>query len=109
MMPTSGRAAAISFRMSAPVQSAFAPASAFARIGAFDAVDVDVDETGHDVVFGEGEVDGVGAPLMRARDDIGDAVPVEHERAGAEHAVRQYQIRAREDDHRGPGWAVRAR
>jgi hypothetical protein len=64
------------------------------RVGPFDAVYVDVDEPGHDEVPRQVEVMLAAAGRARTPGDMDDLLAVEDERALAEHAIGQYDVRA---------------
>ena len=78
------------------------------RVGAVDAVHVDVDEPGHDQVPRQLEVIHAAAGRARTGGDIDDLFAVEDERARTEHAIGQHDIGAREDDHATASAATRA-
>src|SRR5687767_5340810 len=81
-------------------------AAAVQRVRALEAMYVNVYKTRDDVVAGKWEVERLRiAPA--AGGDLGDPVPLEHERASAEHSIREHQIRARQEDH-ADGRASRA-
>ena len=77
------------------------------RVHTLDAVHVDVDEAGDDVVARE--VEGAGRPPPRGRrGNLDDAIAVDDDRAGVEHAVRQDEVRAGEGNHARESAASRA-
>ena len=84
-----GQKAVTPYRGSRPAITAIAPA-AVERVGAFDAVDVDVDESGDDAAGRRSPRPGCRATGARARHDLGDAAVVEDERALLEHAIGQH-------------------
>src|SRR6185503_6287077 len=69
------------------------------RIVPFDAMDMHVDETGHDETFARVD-DGSGGRCTRSGLDGHDAVAVDQKRCVGQDAVRQDDVAAGEDDHR---------
>ena len=63
------------------------------RVGAFDSVYVDVDEPGHDQVSRQVEVMLAAAGRARTSGDMDDMFAVEDDRALAEHAIGQHDVR----------------
>src|SRR6185295_16644883 len=77
------------------------------RVDAVDAVDVDVDEAGNDVVLRQHErASGTAAAGLRR--NLDDPIAVDDDEGGAEHAVRQDDVRAGERDHARASAASRA-
>ena len=74
------------------------------RVGPFDAVDVDVDEAGHDRVLVQIEVEIARRPRRSVPQHVDDAIAVEDDGRRAQQAIGQHDVGAQREQSHRLGW-----